>query len=180
MLTCTTLCTSVCANEDPHQMQQDPFDSTVTNLEMLFTLMQERLSLVHEMAKYKWEHNLKDETLLSEQINLVEDLTDLEKAFAIELIDAQMKAATLQQQNDYVEFEKLSNVVSSEENLNERVVPRLVEINEKLVSTAIALSKDLQNETLPTFIKDLSYTSFKAEGVEKSVFEEAVAPLFQD
>lgn len=158
-------------------LQSSKINDTVNELESLLMLMQERLVLMQEIAKHKWNKNLKDKVLEQELIaqNSPENLQI--GAFLI----AQDKAAKKVQENAFKQFNNAkSNHIENAKDFESELRPLLNDLNSKIKISISKLNQHLQDECLPDFIKDLSFGPFENEGVQKDVYEIAVSPLFLD
>ncbi len=157
--------------------------STIQDLESLFVLMQERLSVMHDIARYKWNHSLQDQTLDRESLD-AQPLSYENNEYASEIIDflnAQNRAAEKIQEQDFMLFK--SEGVEKFENVKDyqtEISPKLEELNTQMVLCIKELLVHTQNGTLPNFLKDVSFNSFKNEGVERNVYDIAVEPLFDN
>ncbi len=151
-------------------------NSTIHELETLFILMQERLALMHDLARYKWNHELNDQTLSGELFSEQKDAQSL-KPF----LSAQNTAAMEVQKQDFDLFKKEGiEKFESVKDFKSEILPELQELDKKILSSAEVLLTFTQSESLPEFLKDVSFNSFKQEGIERSVYDIAVSPLFND
>ena len=168
-------------SEQPQQQEttitsNTELNSTIHELETLFVLMQERLTLMHELARYKWNNQLKDQTLKGELLTDQKDSKEVQSFLA-----AQNSAAVEVQKQDFNLFEKEG--VDKFEKIRDfktEILPQLEILDEKILGSANELMSFTQNESLPEFLKDVSFNSFKQEGVERSIYDIAVSPLFND
>ncbi|MCH9632388.1 MAG: hypothetical protein S4CHLAM6_07210 [Chlamydiae bacterium] len=151
-------------------------NSTIHELETLFVLMQERLALMHDLARYKWNNQLKDQTLKGETLSGQKDSEEVQSFLA-----AQNNAALEAQKQDFELFEKEGIVkFESIKDFKTEILPQLESLDEKILGSAQELMSFTHNESLPEFLRDVSFNSFKQEGVERSVYDIAVSPLFND
>ncbi|MCH9634018.1 MAG: hypothetical protein S4CHLAM7_07540 [Chlamydiae bacterium] len=160
--------------------QTEKIHSTVHELESLFVLMQERLYLMHELARYKWNAGIKERTMDDEEITLQQEGQEND-AFIASFFEAQNQAGHRVQKQDFALFQKES--VDKFENVKDydkEIHPQLQAINQEMVSTINQLLVHTQNESLPEFLKELSYGSFQNEGIDREVYNIAVDPLFRD
>lgn len=167
-------------SETSHFQQSTQINQTVHELESLFVLMQERFALMHELAKYKWNAELQNEVLDAEELNLFE--LGLENdAFIISFLDAQNTACAKIQQDDFALFSKENHAKFEEvKDFDHEIYPQLRMINEAMIATVNQLLIHTQNESLPEFLKELSFASFESEGINREVYNIAVDPLFRD
>ncbi len=151
-------------------------NSTIHELETLFVLMQERLTLMHELARYKWNNQLKGQTLKGE---LLADKKDSKQVQSF--LTAQNSAAIEVQKQDFNLFEKEGiDKFEKIRDFKTEILPQLEILDEKILGSAHELMSFTQNESLPNFLKDVSFNSFKQEGVERSIYDIAISPLFND
>lgn len=149
--------------------------STIHELELLFVLMQERLVLMHDLARYKWNQEQNLETLKGELFAVNQD----DEALA-SFLTAQNNAALKMQEQDFELFKKEGiNKFESVKDFNTEILPHLELLNAQIESSAYELMSSAQHESLPDFLKDVSFNSFKQEGIERGVYDIAVEPLFQ-
>jgi len=149
--------------------------TTIHELETLFVLMQERISLMHDLARYKWNQGLKSETLDHEKLLSKNTSTEVQI-----FLQAQNNAAQEVQEQDFTLFMK--EEVENFENVKDyksEILPELQNLNQKMILTVQELMTHTQNESLPNFLKDISFNSFKNEGVDRSVYDIAIEPLFE-
>lgn len=168
-------------SEQPQQQEttitsNTELNSTIHELETLFVLMQERLTLMHELARYKWNNQLKDQTLKGELLTDQKDSKEVQSFLA-----AQNSAAVEVQKQDFNLFEKEGiDKFEKIRDFKTEILPQLEILDEKILGSANELMSFTQNESLPEFLKDVSFNSFKQEGVERSIYDIAVSPLFND
>ncbi len=149
--------------------------STIHELELLFVLMQERLVLMHDLARYKWNQEQNLETLKGELFAVNQD----DQALA-SFLTAQNNAALKMQEQDFELFKKEGiDKFESVKDFNTEILPHLELLNAQIESSAYELMSSAQHESLPDFLKDVSFNSFKQEGIERGVYDIAVEPLFQ-
>lgn len=160
--------------------QAESINHTVHELESLFVLMQERLSLMHEVAKYKWNADLKEATLDDEELILFEGGQEND-AFIASFFEAQNNAGHRIQNEDFLLFEKDSiDKFEDVKDFETELSPQLRVINEEMLFSVNQLLVHTQNESLPEFLKDLSFASFQNEGIGREIYNIAVDPLFRD
>lgn len=158
---------AVNSNKDLH--------STIHELELLFVLMQERLVLMHDLERYKWNQEQNLETLKGELFAVNQD----DQALA-SFLTAQNNAALKMQEQDFELFKKEGiDKFESVKDFNTEILPHLELLNAQIESSAYELMSSAQHESLPDFLKDVSFNSFKQEGIERGVYDIAVEPLFQ-
>lgn len=153
-------------------------NATVQDLEVLFVLMQERLNLMHEVAKYKWSNHLNDQPLDFESLDAKLSGNDAQiKSF----LEAQNHASELLQKQDFALFQKEG--IQGFENVKDyktEILPQLKSINDKMVETVQDLLVKTQDESLPEFLKELSFNAFKNDGINRDVYDTAIEPLFKN
>lgn len=155
-------------------VQKAELGTTIHELETLFILMQERISLMHDLSRYKWNEKLSLEVLDQEKLLFKNASPELQN-----FIDAQNNAATKVQEQDFALFRKQEvEKFESVKDFKSEILPELQAINQKMILTIEELLTHTQNEQLPSFLKDISFNSFKNEGIERSVYDIAVEPLF--
>ncbi|GEM_PF-2799342 len=160
--------------------QGESINHTVHELESLFVLMQERLSLMHDVAKYKWNADLKEATLDEEELILYKEGQEND-AFIASFFEAQNRAGQRIQAEDFILFQKDSiQKFEGVKDFETEISPHLRVINEEMLFTVNQLLVHTQNESLPEFLKDLSFASFQNEGINREVYNIAVDPLFTD
>lgn len=149
--------------------------TTIVELETLFVLMQERMSIMHDLARYKWNQGISEKTL--DQEKLTSKTSNKE---VVDFLEAQNKAAEKIVKDDFALFRN-EEVVAFEvvKDYNSTILPQLENVNQKMVETVQELLTHTQNESLPNFLKDISFNSFKNEGIDRSVYDIAVEPLFE-
>lgn len=137
--------------------------------------MQERLVLMHDLARYKWNQEQNLETLKGELFAVNQD----DQALA-SFLTAQNNAALKMQEQDFELFKKEGiDKFESVKDFNTEILPHLELLNAQIESSAYELMSSAQHESLPDFLKDVSFNSFKQEGIERGVYDIAVEPLFQ-
>lgn len=153
---------------------------TVYELESLFVLMQERLSLMHDVAKYKWKTDEQAKILEGELLELNE-MGQENDAFVYSFFEAQNEAAHKIIAQDYTRFEqqKLGRFENVKDYQTE-LLPQLQAIDSQMLTTLNQLLIHTQNESLPMFLKEISFPSFQNEGFDRTIYDVAVDPLFQD
>lgn len=150
-------------------------NSTIHELELLFVLMQERLVLMHDLARYKWNHDQNLETLKGELFSANNEDNSI-NSFLV----AQNNAAIKVQEQDFELFKKEGiSKFESVKDFKTEILPHLELLNAKIESSAYELMSNAQNESLPDFLKDVSFNSFKQEGIERNIYDIAVEPLFE-
>lgn len=160
--------------------QSAKINQTVHELESLFVLMQERLSLMHEIARYKWNAELLSTTLDAEELILIDEQVQNE-AFVAHFFEAQNLAAQKIQTQDFALF-KAQNITKFEEvkDFEKEIYPQLRILNDEILCAVDKLLVYTQNESLPIFLKDLSFSSFENEGIDRQTYDIAINPLFVD
>lgn len=160
--------------------QSAKINQTVHELESLFILMQERLSLMHEIARYKWNAELLSTTLDAEELILLDERVQNE-AFVSHFFEAQNLAAQKIQTQDFALF-KAQNIKKFDEvkDFEHEIYPQLRILNDEILIAVNKLLVYTQNESLPIFLKDLSFSSFEHEGIDRATFDIAIDPLFVD
>lgn len=160
--------------------QSQTINHTIHELESLFVLMQERLALMHEVARYKWNAELLNATLDAEKLTLLDNKVENE-SFIASFFDAQNEAAQRIQFLDFSLFEKEKmGPFEDVKDFESEIYPKLKLINEDMLVTVNQLLIHTQNESLPEFLKDLSFSSFKNEGINREIYDIAIEPLFMD
>lgn len=149
-------------------------NTTIHELETLFVLMQERISLMHDLARYKWNAQLTDQTLEQEKLISKHESRDIQN-----FLDAQNLAAQKVQEEDYNLFRNQEVVqFESVKDFKNEIQPELNRLNKKMLLTIEELLTHTQAQSLPGFLKDISFYSFKNEGINKEIYDIAVEPLF--
>lgn len=170
--------TSVASVESISIENKDELNPMIHELETLFVLMQERLAIMHDVARYKWNNELNDQVLKGE---LLSEQNTNESSQVNDFLAAQNKAAEKLQEQDFNLFEKEG--ITKFENVKDyetQIQPELLSLNEKILASIHELLVQTQNESLPVFLKEISFNSFKNEGIDRNVYDTAVAPLFND
>lgn len=153
---------------------------TVHELESLFVLMQERFALMHEIARYKWNMNQKDQLLNHEEL-VLNEMGQENDAFMCSFFNAQNAASSRLQADDFRLFEQEQvGKFDSVRDYETEIAVELRAINQEMISTINQLLVHTQNESLPSFLRDLSFSSFQHEGINRQIYDIAVDPLFQD
>lgn len=161
-------------NKETEVASTEALNTTIHELESLFVLMQERLAVMHDVAKYKWNHSQNLDALEGEAIN-----TENKSEHVTALLKAQNTAATKLQEMDFKLFK--TEGVETFENVKDYktdILPELNALNSQIENSAEKIMAQIQKESLPEFLKDISFTSFKQEGVDRSIYDVAVEPLF--
>lgn len=160
--------------------QEDKIPQTVHELECLFVLMQERLSLMHDLSRYKWNNKQMDQTFEGEELALTE-MGKENDAFIASFFEAQNNAALEVQKEDFAIFgQQKVGQLESVKDYETEIKPQLDAINKEMLETVNQLLVYTQNESLPSFLKEISYSSFQNEGIHRDIYNIAVDPLFQD
>ena len=166
---------------DQNQALNLSFITMQADMEFAFVLIQERLNLIHELARASWNAQkspvLPDNCAMSVQIS--DDSTP--HPFLKSFVESQNQAALLVLQKDFVNFEK-QNLDSFESvlDLEKEIAPRLKEIDGQLINKAEEIFSHIEKESLPHFLKDISFYSFKNLGIDREIYDTAVESLFQN
>lgn len=149
-------------------------NTTIHELETLFVLMQERISLMHDLARYKWNAQITDQTLEQEKLISKHESTDVQN-----FLEAQNLAAQKVQEDDFELFRNQEVIqFESVKDYKSEIKPELNRLNKKMLLTIEELLTHTQAKSLPGFLKEISFYSFKNEGIDKEIYDIAVEPLF--
>lgn len=170
-----------CATETPPV--SPPPNAATERVSGLLNLMVERLELMHDVARWKWNVEKavndpqREEALLS-QLAEQAAAAGLEPEFARTFFQAQMNAAKMIQQADFDAWhaearEKFADVPDLQADLR----PKITTLSEQLITELTAVKKILATDEIQATLQQRAGEVFPKTKIDEQVWKTALKPL---
>lgn len=186
LLITSFLSQSVQADESPSpgQMSIGVLEK-VKEADHVFFLIQKRLSLMHEVARWKWNNKAPIEDLPREQevlkqIGKLATAYGLNKTWAVNFFQAQMDAAKMIQQRDFENWtDQGVKQFESPADLHKEIRPYLDRLTKELIQALVDSQVHFQDGAILTLIPPQPLSSRPYDTIDDDVWQKAIEPFYE-
>ncbi|YAG08144.1 gamma subclass chorismate mutase AroQ [Nostoc sp. DSM 114167] len=154
-------------------------------VDKLLKLIQQRLLIAHDVARWKWNHKRPIEDLKREQELLLKvrqqaTIHNLEPDTVAAFFQAQIKAGKLIQTTDFKNWQKQGiKSFPNVPDLNQTLRPSLDKLNIELIFALTELNSVLGCPQIRELIQSRSQVIIQGDGIDRQVQNLAISPLLQ-
>lgn len=152
-------------------------------VDKLLKLIQQRLLIAHDVARWKWNQKLPIEDLQREQqllskVRQQAKIHSLEPTIVVAFFQAQIEAGKLIQNADFQTWQKQGiQSFPNAPDLNQKLRPSLDKLNTEFFSALVQLTPVLGCPQIREIIQARSQVIISGEGIDQKVQNLAISPL---
>jgi len=157
----------------------------VKEVDYVFFLMQKRLAIMHEVARWKWNtktaiEELPFEKQLLKKIGKLASAYGLEKSWALNFFHAQTEAAILLQQRDFAIWEEQEiKEFENTADLYTEIKPYLERMNKQIIEAIVDIAPYLEDTGIMSLVpaQPLSFRPY--DFIDVDVWQKAIEPFYE-
>lgn len=157
----------------------------VKEVDFTLFLIQKRLSVIHEVARWKWNKNADIEDLIHEQrmlkkIGKLATAYGLDKEWAGKFFQAQLDASKMIQSHDF-DYWNSQNMQKHAKcaDLHTEIRPYLDRLTKELLEALVKTTPYLEDKTFLPYLLEQPLLTRNSDLIDEAIWQQAIAPFFE-
>ncbi|MGA8165439.1 MAG: gamma subclass chorismate mutase AroQ [Waddliaceae bacterium] len=157
----------------------------IKEIDFALFLIQKRLSVCHEVARWKWNKNVDiDDPVYERQmlkkIGKLATAYGLDKEWAAKFFQAQLAASNMIQTHDF-EYWHSQHVQKHPQcaDLHTEIRPYLDRLTKELLEALVAITPYLEDKTLLPLLLEQPLSTRQSDLIDEEIWQQAIAPFYE-